>query len=890
MNKLTRLMLAAVAAVPLYACSAPEPSSLKVEMRTAPEGIDAPRPRFSWISPGTPESSRIKLYQSRKGKDGPWRRVWDSGNVGRGRSVLVSYTGPELAGNTDYCWKVRVKTADGRSRWSGKASFSTGIDSTGWGGAQWIGVDEQVGDNVQHLAARYLRKEFSLDRKPVSAKLYFCGLGMGAVTVNGSKVSPDIFAHPPVLFGKTVYYRTYDVTPLVRKGGNALGVVLGCGRYQTPSVWTLRCVTDPRMLLCLRLKYADGSEEAVVGDGSWSATVKGPVTCQNEFDGEHYDARLVMPGWDLPGYAEDSIWHPVSIMPDPKGRMQAMPMDDMAVQDFVRPVKITSFADGRAIVDMGVNMVGYARMSLEGFKDSTIVMRYAEHLNAAGDSLDMANLRDAEATDSYIPSQDGKFSWTPMFPYHGFRFIEIRGAAAAPEAEDIEGCVIYDKMETVGSFECSDSGLNALYSNIFRSVRSNYRGMPTDCPQRDERQGWLGDRGATVWGEPYIFDCASLYRKWMKDIADSMHKKGRISVVSPKNWTIYNDDTAASVVFLYAADMLYTRFGDISGIEEYYPAMCRWLRNITERNLHDGIFTMKHDEYRDWCVPPESPEIIHSKDPARITSSEVIHTAVYCDALRLMAKFAGLTGNSGDIPAYEKTLSEVREAYNARFFDPVKAVYDNGTPTSGLVALAMGMVPEGREKDVAASVVAAMDGHVASGNVGIRYMMQTLTHLGYKDLAYRLATQESYPGWGYMLAHGATTVWELWNGDTADAAMNSENHVMMIGDLLAWYYEDVAGIKCAPDAVAYDKVLMEPCFPDSLSWARASVRTPRGLLASSWAVGDAGYLSWKICIPAGTVAKVRVPSRFGADLSAFPAVADGDDYVFEIPSGEYEIN
>lgn len=887
-----------IAASLLLSCSgAVTVNDLKTEGRRSPEGIEAFQPRLSWKLESSERGVEQTAYQVKLSTaDG--RLVWNSGKVASDASVFVPYGGEVLAPETDYKWKVKVWTTKGDSAWSADAMFSTGlIDSTGWAGATWIGVDEHVGDNVQHLAARYLRKEFSLKKKVKSAKLYFIGLGMGVVTVNGERVCKDVFAHPPVLFDKALYYRTYDVTKMLRRGDNAVGVVLGSGRFQSHRVWTLRCVSDPRMLLCLRVRYSDGSVENIVSDTSWQASVKGPITNQNEYDGEYFDARIDLGGWDKPGYECDSRWQAADLLTEFPGKLcthpTAMIMDDMSVMDRIAAKGVKEASEGRYIVDMGQNMVGHLSVRLSGRNGVPVVFKYAENLNAAGDSLEMSNLREVLATDQYTPASDGEFEWEPLFPFHGFRYVQIEGVDKAPAAADIIGNVKYDRMETVGSFECSDERLNKLFHNIYWGVRSNYRGMPIDCPQRDERQGWMGDRGATIYGEPYILDVSCLYRKFMNDIFESM-KKDRISVVSPRNWAIFNDDIAASTVFVYAADMLYTRYGDFSGIEEYYPAMKRWLLKVTGKNLHDGIFTMKRDEYKDWCVPPESLELIHSQDPARITSSEVIHTGILCGTLEKMMEFAKLTGNDEDIPVYENMLKEVREAYNARFFDPVAASYDNGTLTANLIPLAFGLVPEGREEDVMQSVVNKIEGdwngHVGVGNVGIRYLMQTLSRGGQLELAYRLATQDTYPGWGYMIKKGATTIWELWNGDFADPAMNSGNHVMMIGDLLTWYYEELAGIKNDPSDVAFRKIWMQPCFPSQLESVSASFNSPFGVISSAWKLNyDEDDLVWDITIPAGSSATVVLPAIFNVDPDGGKSEVEGSFQKILLPSGTYHL-
>jgi len=904
--KVLKLAVSALMIAVVASCSQPgqvKVEDLTVEMRVNPEGIDNMVPRMSWIVEDTTTGSIQTSYQIQvagtekdllRGK----KLIWDSGKVESCESVLVPYGGDSLDFNADYFWRVKVTAAGGASEWSPVAHWSTGLkDTSEWCGARWIGIDEseKLRQDENRLAAHYLRREFRLHGNVERAKLYFCPLGMGIVTINGKKPCKDVFAHPPVLFNKTQYYRTYDVTDFLRKGNNTIGVVLGNGRYQHLDCMTLRGVANPMLYLCLKVTYKNGEEEVIVSDDSWMGTSQGPITNNNEFDGEDYDARLELGQWDRNGYKCSDIWKPVDMMKPNKGKVVAMPMDDMVICDEV-PAREVIVSDGdRYIVDMGQNMVGYAAVSLSGKAGQCVTIRYSEKLNAAKDSLDMSNLRAAKATDHYIPAKDGKFSWSPVFPYHGYRYIEITGVSEAPVPADIVGKVVADNMEVLGSFESSDQRLNKLYQNMFWTIRSDYRGMPIDCPQRDERQGWLGDRGATVYGECYMFRTASLYRKWMDDIYDSMKKDRRISIVSPKNWAIYNDDTASSAVFVYIADMLYNRFGDDTGIRTYYPAMKRWFDYITEKNLHNGIFTMKYDEYKDWCVPPESLEIIHSQDPTRITSSELIHTAVLCDVIVKMKKFATLTGNDADIPVYDQMLAEVKAAYNKKFFDEKTARYDNNTMTANLIPLAMGLVPEGRENDVVANIIDVADntygGHMCCGNVGIRYLMQTLTENGQLEFAYTLATQNTYPGWGYMISKGATTIWELWNGDFADPAMNSENHVMMIGDLLSWYYENLAGIQNDPSDVAFRKIILKPSFPAELNWVDASYQTPYGEVRSAWKVNyDEDIIQWDITVPVGASATVFIPSCFNVNTYGYETTEENGVVKITIPSGNYSFN
>ena len=841
--------------------------ALTTELREDPSGIDCATPRLSWQVTSDVNGTVQTAYRIKVLRDG--RKVWDSRKTVSDQCVLVPYGGSPLTPESDYKWRVKVWTNNGVSRWSKPARWSTGLaDSLSWGEAKWIGINEKakLKEDPNHLAARYLRKEFKLHPGIRSAKLYMSALGVGDASINGARVCEDMFMHPPVLFDKTVYYRTYDVSGLVHGGRNSLAVLLGCGRYQSLNARTLRGVSDPRVKLMLKVTYRSGREAVVFSDTTWVGTSGGPITSNNEYDGEYYDARLEMPRWKEVGFEPDTLWRNVDTMKAPKGRLRAMTMDDMAIQDRIPAEGVTKVGPERYIVDFGQNMTGYVIMSLEGKAGKPVVMKYAEKLTDAGDSLNMASLRRTLATDRYTPAADGRFTWTPTFPMHGFRYMQVEGCSAEPVPADMVGQVIYDKMRSDGEFTCSDPRLNRLYKSIRCGLRSNYRGMPIDCPQRDERQGWIGDRGGTIWGEPYLFNVAPLYRKWMDDVFDSMKNGKRISVVSPRYWSIYTDDMSHSSVFLYMAQMLYSRYGDDSGIVTYYPAMKAWFEHATGKNLkEDGIFRMRHDEYKDWIVPPESPELIHATDPSRITGSPVLQTGILCGTLDLMMEFARYTGNDADVPSYQAMKDSVVTAFNRTFFDPVRNCYDNNTLTANLIPAYFHIVPEGHWQAVVDNIVKRIeqdfDGHLCVGNVGMRYVMEVLTSGGYADLAYTLCTTDTYPSWGYMIKKGATTVWELWNGDEAGPAMNSGCHAHLIGDLLRWYYESLAGIGPDLSAPAFRKVWMEPCFPEGLESVSASFNSPYGTIASSWK-RDGDRLSWDIEIPVGATATVLVPEKF----------------------------
>jgi len=879
--------------------------NLRLEMKENPVGINVLQPRFSWqISSDKSNlmqvSYQIQVSTSAKDLASGKNLYWSSGNVKSDHSILVPYKGKALQSEKAYFWRVKVTTNQGTTDWSDVNNWSMSmLNAKDWK-ATWIGINKMTnpgenlgvkdGDILTRLAARYLRKEFTVSKTVKRAVLYISGLGSSEVYLNGKRISNDIFAPMPSLYSKRVYYNTFDVTRFIASNKNAIGVILGNGRFfsmRNPGMMTFGF---PRLLAQLTIEYTDGSKATVVSDPSWKATAKGPIIANNEFDGEEYDARLEMQGWSNVGF-DDANWQAVDKMDAPAGVLTAQQNPNLCIQDQIKPVAITERADGHFILDMGQNMVGWLSVKLKGKANQPVTMRFAETMQKDNE-LYVANLRKARATDVYIPSEDGEFTWQPSFVYHGFRFVEISGLDYRPSLSDFTGDVIYDKMETSGKFSSSNAMVDQIHKNAFWGIRGNYRGMPTDCPQRDERLGWLGDRATGCYGESYILNNAQLYNKWEQDIEDSQSDAGSISDVSPHYWTLHNDDVTWPSAFFYAADMLYTRFGDDKAIRTHYASMKKWMEHMQSVAMKDNIIVK--DTYGDWCMPPEAQELIHSKDPARKTDGAILSTTVYYDLLNKMIKYAQICGMDADIPAYKALAAKMKEAYNAKFFNKETAQYGNNTVTANILSLTLGLVPQGYEQKVFENIVSKTEGdfkgHVSTGVLGIQHLMRGLTDYGRVDLAYKLVTNETYPSWGYMVKNGATTIWELWNGNTADPAMNSGNHVMLLGDLIIWYYENLAGIKCAPDAVGYKQILMQPAFPKGLDHVSASYKSVYGDINSAWSTKNDQF-SWDITIPGNTTATVRIPKKYGVTSSNQPGVlkvSETNDYnEFLIASGNY---
>ena len=903
MKKLFPLLFVSILLGCTFTCPAAAPAKVErllTDMKTNPEGIESPRPLFSWNTISDARdvrqtSYRIQVATSEADLKRGRNLVWDSGEVISDRSILVEYEGPALKSRTAYFWRVKVGTNLGLGRWSGVARWSMGIlDPAEWQ-AEWIGENamSNEGETDQgntRLAARYLRKTFDVGGKVTRAVLYISGLGSSESYINGRRVSDDVLSPTPSLYSSRVYYNTYDVTDLIGKGGNVLGVTLGNGRYFTMRSGGIMHFGLPSLLARLEIEYADGTTEAVVSDTSWRVTSRGPIVANNEFDGEEYDARRELAGWNTVQY-DDSAWKQADRMKAPEGTLHAQPNPNIAIQDEITPASVTARPDGKVIVDMGQNMVGWLGVRFNGRAGKPVTMRFAEILNPDS-TLYTANLRTARATDIYTPARDGEFEWQPSFTYHGFRYVEIDGLDYTPAAADMTGYVFYDRMRTTGRFESSIPLLDRIHRNAFWGIRGNYRGMPTDCPQRDERMGWLGDRATGASGEAYLFDNALLYDKWLQDIEDSRSPEGGISVVSPRFWTIYGDEVTWASAFFYCADMLYRHYGDDRAIRRHYDAMKRWVEFTCERSLRNGVIV--NDVYGDWCMPPEAQTLIHSQDPARKTAGAILSTTVFYDILHRMARFADICGREQDIEGYLQLAEQIRQAYNEQFFDRETARYGNNTVTGNILSLRLGLVPEGYEQKVFDNIVhkteVELGGHVSTGVLGVQHLMRGLSERGREDLALRIATNEDYPSWGYMIAKGATTIWELWNGDTADPAMNSANHVMLLGDLMIWYYEDLAGIKCAEGYQGFRKIDMSPVFPEGLDHVKASYDSVYGTIASDWSRSD-GRFEWNITIPCNTTAAVRIPEAFGVKAEVGNGVRSvseqGDDIVIEIGSGSY---
>lgn len=884
-------------------------TNLQCEMLNNPEGIDVLQPRLSWQINAEGNDVKQTGYQilvasTLENLNANKADLWDSGKVESNESVNIIYNGKALDNRKDAFWKVVLWTNKGEVKSSETAHFSMGILTySDWKSTRWIGYEKLAKEDsvsqFSRLSARYLRKEITLKKQVKSAKVYIMGMGLYELYINGNKIGDQVLAPVPTDYTKNVKYNVFDVTSQLKEGKNMLGTILGNGRFfamrQDYKPYKIKSFGFPKMALQLFVEYTDGSNEVIRTDDTWKLTTDGPILSNNEYDGEEYDARKEMKGWNTTNF-DDKSWVNARYVQEPGGFFEAQMTPNMKIMGEVKPISIKATPRGTYILDMGQNMVGWLQLKVKGKSGDQITMKFAESLQKDG-SLYVANLRDAKTTDVYTLKGEGEEIWEPRFIFHGFRFVEISGFPTKPTLDNFVGKVVYDDIKTTGTFESSDATMNQIFKNAYWGIRGNYKGMPIDCPQRNERQPWLGDRTTGAYGESFLFDNQTLYAKWLDDIKYSQTQDGGLPDVAPAFWRYYGDNVTWPGTYITVADMLYTQFADKEVIKKQYPTMKKWMVYMEQNYLRNDL--MDKDKYGDWCVPPESLELIRSKDPARMTDGEVLSSAFYYQLLMIMKKFATIANEENDIAHYDDLAVRIKKAFNAKYLNTSTNSYANNTVTANVLPLAFGMVPENVKEKVFQNMVHEIEvtkhGHISTGVIGTQFLMRTLTNFGRGDLAFKLASNKTYPSWGYMVENGATTIWELWNGNTADPTMNSQNHVMLLGDLMIWYYENMAGIKSNPEKPGFEQIIMKPDFNAGLTFVNASYESIHGLIKSDW-MKSKSNLVWKITIPANTIALVYLPTTNVSDVKVNNVKVlqsyqiENNKLVLELPSGTYEIN
>ena len=855
----------------------PQPARLRCEFLNDPLGIDAPRPLFTWAPVNPDRGTVLEAFQiivdthveyARRGVGG----VWDTGRVETGNLVPAVYAGPALESRQRYFWRVRWWDERGRaSAWSRIASFEMGLLAKADWTARWIAMKNPArfrtkgttllgryrGDYIQAHGV-YFRQAFPAREDVRKARLYVCGLGVHEILINGRRMGDQVLDPAATDYRKAALYTTHDVTEAIR-GENEILAVVGNGRH-----FALFGGGEPKLIAQIEIDYADGARETIATDAEWKAG-PGPLRENGLYFGEIYDARIAL---------EPEAWKPAVVVRGPVLRAQALP--PMRVCATIRPKTSWTAAPGRRIVDFGRNFSGWVRFSTRGAAGETLTLRHAELLNDDR-TLNTAPNQGAAAIDVYRFAGEARETHEPHFTQHGFRYAEISGPEAAVRAAQVEGRFVHTDLEATGHFRCSHSLLNAIHGNVRRGLLSNLAGIPTDCPQRDERQGWLADARVSAESAVFDFDMAAFYRKFLRDIRDAQDGDGRLPDFVPAYMArLAPADPGWGSAYISLVRVLHWYYGDTSVLAEHYEGLKKYVDFLAANSRGNIIETL--GKYGDWCAPGS---IAPKKTPLALTS-----TWFYYHDTVLFASMAEALGRRTDAQRYRRRAKTIQAAFNRRFLEDGEYEALHSGPvdhvpsqTSNVLPLWIGMVPseevDAVEDSLLRAVIDDQDYHLDTGILGTRYLLDVLSEIGRIDVAFRVATQTSYPGWGYMIREGATSLWERWEKITG-GGMNSHNHVMFAG-IDAWFYKYLAGVRCA--APGWRKIRLEPPLLEGLSWARASVETVRGTVSAAWNRSDDEF-RLNVTVPASAQARIGIPIPWEHYLLEESGKTIGDEHGF----------
>ncbi len=707
-----------------------------------------------------------------------------------------------------------------------------------------------TGSIITAPPAPYLRRTFALNGKIKRATAYICGLGLYEMSLNGRKVGDHVLDPAWTQYDRRSLYVAHDVTPYLKSGRNALGVILGTGHFDDHvlSVWDFDSASwraRPKMKLELRVDYEDGRKQTIVSDGNWKAST-GPITFDSISGGEHFDARLEKSGWDTANYQETD-WLPAQVVEPVKGVLVAQIAPAIKVTEIVDSVKVSEPKPGVWVFDLGQNLAGVPQLRVTGAAGTKIVMRCGEKLYPDG-TLDLSNIdtfvkrRDQSQdfqTDSYTLKGDGQEVWNPRFTYHGFQYVEVTGFPGRPTPENLRALVMHSAFETAGTFQSSNDLLNHTQRNTLWSYRNNWHGLPTDCPTR-EKNGWTGDAHLAAEMGLYNFDGAANYEKWLNDVSDAQRPSGELPGIVPTSGWGFNIGPSWDSAYPLIVWYLYQYRDDRRVIEKHYDGLGRYMNYVSTR-AKDGIVDYG---LGDW-LPAKT------QTPNALTS-----TGYYYADARILAQMAQVLGKTEDAARYSALAESIKTAFNAKFYNPQTHQYANGSITAQSCALFQGLVDEANKPAVLQALIDEIerqDYHMDVGILGAKYVLNTLADNGRADVAYRMLQVRTFPSYGYWIDRGATTLWERWSdvGNQDD----SRDHVMF-GDVSAWFYKYLAGIRMG--SVGFKTIVLQPHVLGDLTSARATHDSVHGRIESDWKIENQVF-RWKVSVPANTSATVMVP-------------------------------
>ncbi len=860
-----------------HLCFAQVPSHLTVEYQTLPLGIDASTPRFSWQPAGKgmqQTAYQILVASSEENLRVDKGDVWDSKPVKSNQSINILYGGKILQSTTRYFWKVKIwDRQENAAAYSEVAWFETAFLSPDEWSAQWIGDERQIPtreeDFYQDISNPIFRKNLQISKDIQKARLYVSGLGYYEAYVNGVKAGDHVLDPGWTNYAKRVLYSVYDVTEQIKEGKNAIGVSLGNGWYNPLPLalfgqFNLRdflTTGQPSFIAELHVWYQDGTQDIIASDPSWKSST-GPLLKNNIFLGEKYDARREQPGWKLSDF-EDRSWKPTQTMNPPGGTLIAQAVPPIRITREITPVAITEPTPGMYVYDLGQNFAGWIRLRLQGAAGTKVTLRYGELLfddglvngmtTVAGHIKALWNMQGgpgAPATayqeDAYILKGGGEEVFQQKFGFHGFRYVEVRGYKGTLTKDDLTGLRLNADLQKAGSFTCSNPLLNEIQRITEWTMLSNVFSIQSDCPGR-EKFGYGGDMVAT--GEAYIhnFDMATFYEKAVRDFQDDVRPNGGLPETAPYNGIDTEGFGEGSgpigwqLAHPFLVRQLYRYYGDQRIVEEQYPTAVRML---------EFLQTQAKDHYIERGI---GDHVSLSYKAVPLTS-----TAFYYHITRLVAEFAEILGKEEDYQKYKNLAAQIKDAFVRRFYHADTGMLDTAvTQANQAFGLYYDLVPEKDRRKVlqvlVEDILQTHQGHITTGIFATKMLWNVLDQYDRNDAAYTLANQSTFPGYGYMLAQGATTLWETWE----EPDQNSWNHPMF-GSVSEWFYTSLLGIQQASDGVGFDKILIKPSPVGDLTWAKGYYHSVRGKITVDWKK-EQDQWQCHVEIPGNTTATLALP-------------------------------
>lgn len=891
-------------------------SRLTTEYCENPIGVEALRPRLSWVLNSTDRGQvqtayRILVADSEAALHSNQGNLWDSGKISSDQTLEVLYAGKPLESGQRCFWKVQAwDRNDQESEYSKTAFFGMGLlKKEDWQG-QWIGYNKPIPGGSDWRKPGYsapmLRKEFNLGTPVASAEVYICGLGLYDLRINGKAVDDSVLNPAHTHYSKTVNYKVYDVTRLLNTGSNCIAVELGKGFFEVVEKnawnWEKAAWYGPVRMICdIKIQYADGRSQTIPSDDSWQMCVDGPTIADSIYDGEHYDSRKEKPGWDLPGYNGDGFGK-AEIMPAPAGKLKAEIMPGMKIVRTLTPISVKKVKENCFVFDAGEVVTGWAKFTMSCPAGTKITLKYGEKLNDDG-TLRLFDVCGVEIldnippqTDVYIFKDDKKVSWTPKFNYKGFRYIEIADCPVPLTENNLDIQVIHSAAGTIGDFACSNPLFNTLHQNVVRAIVNNMHGKLTDTPTY-EKNGWMGDAQAIMETALYNLDMTPLLEKWASDMRDCMREDGLMPEMVPtggEDWGMVHSSEWNSA-YLSTMVNLNRYCGNTQLTREHYQSLLKYGQyeiNVLKDYISSTCLS-------DWASVGTDP---HDGKPGRGCAAPeggtLTSTAYAYWIFQHLSQIAKDANDTANAEKFADVARNVKAAFNQKFYDEAKGYYVTEIPagyrqTSSLLPLAFGIAPE-EKRPILLSIllddIKSRDYHLNTGFLGTKFLLPVLTEAGFGEAAYKIADQKTYPGWGYLVSQGATSIWETW-----EPACRSYNH-FAFGTVGEWFYKYLAGIKSNADG--YKDIAIRPYLLGDLTFAKAAIDTVRGKVSSQWTKNADHTLTLEVTVPVGSTAEVTVPARADSDVkeSGRPAArADGvtfvgrgpDAAVYRVGSGTY---